>query len=140
MLYRFQYTYTLYICLFLGGCITIIHDDIAILAQLATEPYLQGRGIGSFVMNKVLTALGERNIAVDSTMKAVPLYQRHGFKLSELTMMTVVGVPKIPNNYTHPDHISIEWISQDNIEKVLDYEDTLFYTRREFSRAFWSHS
>lgn len=56
-------------------------DDHASLGMVIVSPQAQGRGIGRELMNRLLDAIGERNILLHATAAGQPLYERLDFEV-----------------------------------------------------------
>jgi len=53
------------------------------IKKLFVEPVLQGKGIGSILLNYVMSERGARTLwALEKNVRAVSFYKRHGFKVT----------------------------------------------------------
>lgn len=54
-------------------------EDAACIGMVITPPRMQSRGAGSWLMQKVLSDIGKREIFVNATPQAIRLYEQLGF-------------------------------------------------------------
>jgi ribosomal protein S18 acetylase RimI-like enzyme len=71
-----------------GYVLADIHDDEAVLEDIAISEKLQGRGIGRCLLNKELTALKYKKVKLVRAevhykcASAIPFYYKHNFRIT----------------------------------------------------------
>ncbi len=66
-----------------GMCIATDYGSSGFIGELIVQPEARGRGVGAWLLNhsvQVLFDRGVETIYLDGVVKAVSLYQRHGFR------------------------------------------------------------
>jgi GNAT superfamily N-acetyltransferase len=76
-------------------------DDLATIGLVITTPRAQAQGGGRWLMDQVLEQCGDRNLALNATHAAYPLYVSLGFTSEAIVYMRQGGVsktlPPMPN-------------------------------------------
>jgi len=68
---------------------SIRYGEVGYLGNLIVLPEYRGRGIGAALMNEAMEHLldsGVKSIRLDSVLKAIPLYERLGFRRESLSL------------------------------------------------------
>ena len=106
----------------IGMVNSFLYGDVGFIGNLIVLPDTRGSGVGAALMKKAidrLTADGAGTIRLDGVQKAIPLYERLGFK-GEYWSLRYSGVAaKAP-------HHSIEPMVKDDLQKVATLDRRFF--------------
>ena len=59
-------------------------DQEAFIGSMVVDEEFQGMGIGKRLLQRTMTALGNRNISLYAAERGVPFYEKKGFKPSKM--------------------------------------------------------
>jgi ribosomal protein S18 acetylase RimI-like enzyme len=110
-------------------CIATPYEARAFIGELIVRPPARGMGIGAALLNHAVDYLqknGARSVYLDGVPKAVPMYQRNGFKIVCRSLRFSGSLPPVTHDEVRPMHLS-------------DLPDALALDRRAFGadRSFF---
>jgi ribosomal protein S18 acetylase RimI-like enzyme len=112
-----------------GICIATPYGASAFIGELIVRPQARAMGIGAVLLNHAVAYLqksGARSVYLDGVPKAVPLYQRNGFRVVCRSLRFSGSLPAV----SHPEV---------SLLQPADLPDVLALDRREFGadRSFF---
>jgi ribosomal protein S18 acetylase RimI-like enzyme len=112
-----------------GMCIATPYGASAFIGELIVLPQARGKGIGAALLNHAVDYLqknGARSVYLDGVPKAVPMYQRNGFKIVCRSLRFSGSLPPGLHDEVRPMHLA-------------DLPDVLALDRRAFgaNRSFF---
>ena len=67
-------------CFTSGLCLGVpVDDKEAFISLIVVDESYRGKGIGKQLLQRSVTALGNKNISLYGSAQAVPLYRKYGF-------------------------------------------------------------
>ncbi len=101
---------------------SFLYGDVGFIGNLIVVPETRGSGVGAALMGRAierLTSEGAATIRLDGVQKAIPLYERLGFKGEYWSLRYSGTAAKAP-------HHSIEPMTRDDLEKVATLDRRFF--------------
>jgi ribosomal protein S18 acetylase RimI-like enzyme len=101
---------------------SFLYGDVGFIGNLIVVPETRGAGVGAALMRKAidrLTANGAETIHLDAVQKAIPLYERLGFKGEYWSLRYSGTATKAP-------HHSIEPMIKEDLDKVTRLDRRFF--------------
>lgn len=101
---------------------SFLYGDIGFIGNLIVVPETRGGGVGAALMKAAMDRLtrdGAGTIRLDGVQKAIPLYERLGFKGEYLSLRYSGVAAKAP-------HHSIEPLRREDLEKVAEIDRRFF--------------
>lgn len=111
-----------------GICVATAYQQNGFIGELIVIPEARGKGVGKALLHSSLDYFQSKNIQqvyLDGVIKAVPLYEKTGFKTINRSLRFFGQIPGEPD-------INCEPITTDNIQPVLDLDQKLFGDDRGF--------
>jgi GNAT superfamily N-acetyltransferase len=105
---------------------SFLYDDVGFIGNLIVLPDARGTGIGASLMRKAierLTSNGAKTIRLDSVQKAIPLYERLGFK-GEYWSLRYTGVA------TKAEYEDILPMTKKDLDQVMKLDQRYFGLKR----------
>ena len=104
---------------------------------ITTEKH-RGKGIGSYIFSLVMNLLGDRNVVLDSLVNATMFYTSRGFHQTGMVQYSVAGTPTpIPKSQLATD-ITVEHVTGDNIDDMVNYESSICVVERSKFIKAWA--
>ncbi|TPJ52360.1 GNAT family N-acetyltransferase [Mesorhizobium sp. B2-6-4] len=105
-------------------------DDFATIGVVITTPRTQAQGGGRWLMDQVLEQCGDRNLALNATHVAYPLYVSLGFTSEAIVYMHQGEVPLAPPAMPALDG-ELQALSSDRLKEIIELDTRAFGTNRE---------
>jgi GNAT superfamily N-acetyltransferase len=105
-------------------------DDFATIGVVITTPRAQAQGGGRWLMEQVLEQCGDRNLALNATHAAYPLYVSLGFTTEAIVYMRQGEVPQTLSTMPALDG-ELQAQSMDGLEEITALDARAFGTNRE---------
>ena len=105
-------------------------NDFATIGLVITTPRTQAQGGGRWLMDRVLEQCGDRNLALNATHAAYPLYVSLGFTTEAIVHMRQGEVPQtLPAMPTLDGEL--QTLSSDRLKEITALDARAFGTNRE---------
>jgi len=111
-----------------GVCIATSYGRSGFIGELIVKPEARGRGVGAQLLNRgmqILCDQGAEAIYLDGVLRAVDLYERHGFRKLTRSWRFSGQLP----GKLHPQ---VRLMSADDLEQVLKLDESYFGADRSF--------
>lgn len=111
-----------------GICIATSYKHTGFIGDLIVHEKLRGQGIGAQLLNhavKHLEQMGASSVYLDSAVKAVPLYERNGFRKICRTLMYTGKVEK-------KAHAEVRPMRSEDLKDVFELDYRAFGADRSF--------
>lgn len=105
-------------------------DDFATIGVVITTPRTQAQGGGRWLMDQVLEQCGDRNLALNATHVAYPLYVSLGFTTEGIVFMHQGEVPPALPALPALDG-ELQPLSSDRLKEIIELDTRAFGTDRE---------
>lgn len=105
-------------------------DDFATIGVVITTPRTQAQGGGRWLMDQVLEQCGDRNLALNATHAAYPLYVSLGFTTEGIVFMRQGEVPLALPAMPALDG-ELQALSSDRLNEIIELDTRAFGTNRE---------
>ena len=111
----------------IGVCAGFIHSSkLSFIAQYAVDPSYQRQGIGKSLWDKTMQQFGNGNVSLIASPKMISIYRDLGFKfIGESKLNVYTGIPNLNNINNTFDCCSIEIITNDNVNDVIEYDESV---------------
>ncbi|MBZ9992856.1 GNAT family N-acetyltransferase [Mesorhizobium sp. BH1-1-4] len=105
-------------------------DDFATIGVVITTPRTQAQGGGRWLMDQVLEQCGDRNLALNATHAAYPLYVSLGFTTEGIVFMRQGEVPSALPTMPAMDG-ELQVLPSDRLKAIMALDKRAFGTDRE---------
>jgi GNAT superfamily N-acetyltransferase len=117
-----------------GICIATPYGRSGFVGMLIVRPEARGRGIGAALLNHTVEYLHQRGaetVYLDGVVKAVPLYERNGFR-------KICRSLRFSGTLKGESHSDVRAMRTDDLPAVLALDRQAFRADRSFLLARWS--
>ncbi len=112
----------------LGICVATAYPEFGFIGELIVKPEYRNLGIGRLLMNhaiEYLNSMNIHNIFLDGVKKAIPLYERLGFRHLCRSLRMFGQVPALADDHVLP-------ISRDDMQEIVSLDTNIFGSDRSF--------